>query len=248
MSAKYIFRLDDITPTMDWDNFYRLMDFFEKYSIKPLLGIIPFNKDPKLNANPHSDKFWDIMRELHNQNKAEFAQHGYEHLYVTNDRGILGKCYLPQSEFAGLGYQEQYNKIVSGRKILQKEGIYTDIWMAPAHTMDLNTVKALAKLGFKMVTDGIAVYPYCYKGLLFVPQQLWEYRYWPMGVATICLHINDQSEDVISGIEKAIKRGIITVPFSSMAGAKTTLPHQTINHCFRIWFLARKLFEKYKYS
>lgn len=43
MSAKYIFRLDDICPNMNWDNFYRLEEIFDKYDVKPVVGVIPNN-------------------------------------------------------------------------------------------------------------------------------------------------------------------------------------------------------------
>ena len=44
----YTFRLDDITDTMNWTNFLRLKAIFDKHGVKPLIGLVPDCKDPKL--------------------------------------------------------------------------------------------------------------------------------------------------------------------------------------------------------
>ena len=55
---KFILRLDDACPTMNkskWDRMEKLLD---KYSIKPIVGIIPDNKDPEFcyGIDPY---FWE---------------------------------------------------------------------------------------------------------------------------------------------------------------------------------------------
>ena len=45
----------------------------------------------------------------------------------------------------------------------------TDIFMAPAHTFDKNTLKALKKNGFRAVTDGFGEAPYIRDELVFYP-------------------------------------------------------------------------------
>ena len=37
-------------------------DLFDKYKIKPVLGVIPNNKDSELLSYPKKNNFWDIVR------------------------------------------------------------------------------------------------------------------------------------------------------------------------------------------
>ena len=69
MSAKYIFRLDDISYDMNFENFCRVRDLFFKYNIKPIIGVIPCNKDKKLKSQIGKEKiteefFWKMIKEL----------------------------------------------------------------------------------------------------------------------------------------------------------------------------------------
>lgn len=187
--------MDDITPDMNWKKFWLTVELLESHDIKPLLGIVPDNRDANLSIEPPREDFWEIMRQLQSDGLADFAQHGYQHVYESRDAGIYTKYrYRPQSEFAGLPYDVQFQKIKKGKEILEREGINTDIWMAPSHTFDNNTLKALRALGFQSVTDGIALYPYIHQELLFVPQQTGVPRKFLCGVITVCLHTNSHSK------------------------------------------------------
>jgi predicted deacetylase len=241
MAAKYIYRLDDITSTMDWHKFWRYMELFRRYKIVPLLGIVPDNRDLKLMAQNENPDFWEVMRKLHSEGAAEFAQHGYQHVYVTGNGGLLGKKYgyCEKSEFAGLSYDEQLAKICAGQEILVREKIFTDVWMAPSHSYDENTLKALADLGFKSVTDGIALYPYKYKGLIFVPQQFWAPKKFPFGVITICIHIDTVEDSLYYSIEDHLSSKSKSEAFSSAKGSRITRFTSTMNILFKILFLLR---------
>ncbi len=239
--------MDDITPDMDWDKFNMFINLFRKYKVKPLLGIVPSNKDPNLCKQASQEDFWNVMRNMQKQGIVEFAQHGFEHLYVTKDAGIMRKYgFFAQSEFAGLPYEEQYLKIKSGREILEKEGIKTDIWMAPSHTIDFNTIRALKELGFKMVTDGIALYPYYFQGLLFIPQQMWRCEYLPIGIGTVCLHTNDLNESFLKDIENCLIKGLPTIAFSSLSEVRVTTVQKFMNVIFKRYYISRNIFWKLK--
>jgi len=190
-------RMDDITADMDWNKFNRIRGIFEQYHILPLLGIVPRNLDEKLRFQEEKENFWEIVRSLQ-QMGWSIAQHGTYHTYVTEDRGMLGL--KNASEFAGLSYEEQYAKIETGKRILEENGIYTDIFMAPGHTYDKNTIKALYNLGFCTVTDGLSNMPYYYEKMLFVPCRLQEYRN-VKGLDTICLHSNLMADEEIKELE-----------------------------------------------
>ncbi len=203
LNARYIFRMDDICPTMNWDKFNALMKIFDSKGLVPLLGVIPENKDPFLIRERPDPKFWDIINNLLQKKKIEVAQHGTYHEYISSEKGILATDFdFPaRSEFAGFDYNFQFERLKAGAEILKKNGIETNCFMAPSHSYDNTTVKALYDLGFKTVTDGIARYPYQYEGLIFVPQTLWSPRVSMGGINTICLHSNDLTERQIKKIE-----------------------------------------------
>ena len=49
---KIAIRLDDITPDMDKKSFERFKALLDKYKVKPLIGVVPDNKDPQLSISP----------------------------------------------------------------------------------------------------------------------------------------------------------------------------------------------------
>lgn len=59
---KIAFRMDDITPDMDWKSFEAFEQLFERYGCYPLLGIVPDNLDPKLSVDPAREAFWKKCR------------------------------------------------------------------------------------------------------------------------------------------------------------------------------------------
>jgi predicted deacetylase len=205
--AKYIFRMDDICPTMKWANFERLMDVFIPHGVVPLLGIIPENQDESLKVDPERSDFWTLMKTYCDQKLIEVAQHGTYHVYMSNRAGTLAREFgFPDySEFAGLDYATQLEKLKIGKEKLIGRGIDTDIFMAPAHSYDEVTVRALADAGFAAVTDGVARYPYLDQGLIFVPQIHWQPTKLSNGVSTICLHSNTMGEQQMQRVEKFVK-------------------------------------------
>lgn len=190
-------RMDDITPDMNWDKFDRIRQIFDKYSICPLLGVVPDSKDSDLRYDEPRTDFWEVIRTLQKKGWA-IAQHGTNHSYATTNSGLLK--INPFSEFAGLPYEEQLENLQRGKKTLEEKGISSCIFMAPGHTYDKNTLKALVACGFTCVTDGLYKKPYISYELLFVPCRLREYRK-VNGIDTICLHSNLMSDTDINELE-----------------------------------------------
>ena len=148
---KISIRMDDITPDMDWEKFLRFKALCDSHHIKPLIGIVPHNRDKNLSIDAPRDDFWEYVRQLQSQGWT-VAQHGFDHIYRTKKMGCFPLNRL--SEFAGLGYDAQYERLKNGKLILEANNIKTDIFMAPAHSYDKNTLKALKALGFSKITDG----------------------------------------------------------------------------------------------
>ncbi len=168
---KIAIRMDDITPDMNWDNFIRFKKLLDSHNIKPLIGIVPDNQDLKLHFEVNGAKapadFWQEMRRLRDEEGWTIAMHGLTHIYTTKKGGLLPLNH--QSEFAGLPLQTQTEMLAKGRKILAEHDIETDIFMAPSHTYDNNTLAALKANDFTKITDGFGYAPYTWKGITFYP-------------------------------------------------------------------------------
>lgn len=165
-------RLDDISIDMNWEKFYRFKALLDEFDIKPLIGVIPDNKDQMLkdfredSGVKFEGDFWAYIRELQAEGWT-VAMHGLNHVYTTNKGGMFPLNNF--SEYSGLSYEKQYEMIRQGKEILAANGIETDIFMAPAHNYDKNTLKALRELGFNKITDGFSNKPYEYREMKFYP-------------------------------------------------------------------------------
>jgi len=200
----YIIRLDDACPTMKWDNWLKLEEILEKHNIKPIIGVIPDCKDPKLKLENSRKDFWEWVKSLHKKGWY-IAMHGYQHLYETHHSGIIGLNNY--SEFAGLPYRIQAEKIKKAWKIFLDKGLKPKIWMAPAHSFDINTLKALKEYTeIEYITDGFAIFPFTKYGFKWIPQQLWKFRKFPFGVWTICLHPNNMTYKDLKELERILER------------------------------------------
>ena len=54
-----LIRIDDIASNMKWDLFQKCETLFDELNIKPLLGVIPNNKDKEFLRYEKKDDFWD---------------------------------------------------------------------------------------------------------------------------------------------------------------------------------------------
>lgn len=242
--ARYIIRVDDITDTINWGRFERLMELLNRHGAKPLLGVVPRNEDPRLCCGPPNARFWEIMRELHREGKAEFAQHGYTHVLTPACRSHQGhhQRRSDRTEFFGIPFEEQLRRILAGREILSSEGIHTTWWVAPRHSSDADTLKALRIAGFTAVSDGISLFPFEGEGLIFVPQQFWRSKWarWvPFGTATICLHPGTITESDFMTLDRFLSGSPKLTSFSDeVARYKASPLRSVLNALFRVSYAA----------
>lgn len=190
MTTRFVIRFDDVTPGMAWSKFAPFVALAQELDIPYLIGVVPDCRDPALRVEPHRADFWDFVRERVARGWT-VAQHGHTHHYVTAERGLLGIG--KKSEFAGLPFAEQKEMLATGKNILVREGVWQPVFMAPSHSFDANTLKALDDLGFESLTDGYGFYPYKIKGLMAVPQLFSKPIGFGFGVETVCLHVNTLS-------------------------------------------------------
>lgn len=235
---KTAIRIDDITMNMDWERFLTVKAILDEAKLRPLIGVVPYPEDINLDrmglaegVSPHtykpikdwSEKVTSVipkdetawakyLKSLKDEGWT-IALHGYNHLYTTEKGGLfpLNKF----SEFAGVEYFTQLNMIKSGLKKLAEWGTETDIFMAPGHTYDMNTLRALLASGIKNVTDGFGVRPYRRivrnagraEALNFFPisrmkKECTEEGY---GFTTHVLHCNTMTDEDVEEFKRFIK-------------------------------------------
>ncbi len=188
---KFVIRLDDVCPTLRWASMDKAAALFAELGIRPLIGVVPDNRDEHLIIDPPRPNFWELVRAWVNAGWV-VAQHGYQHRYVNRSPGVLRIG--SRSEFAGLPFEEQHRKLSLGHRLLEERGIDADTFMAPSHSFDAATLAAMRAVGMKYVTDGFGLFPYEADSLTFVPQLFASPWHFGVGIYTVCLHVNDMDE------------------------------------------------------
>ena len=116
---KTAIRMDDITPDMDFEKFYRVKKLLDTYQIKPLIGVVPFNQDSNLMKNPLLEDFPGFLKSL-KEDGYVIALHGCYHVYTTDKKGLFPLNNF--SEYAGISYEKQNEMICRGKARL-REGL-----------------------------------------------------------------------------------------------------------------------------
>ena len=201
---KIAVRLDDITPDMDWEKFRRLEKMLDENHIAPLLGIVPDNQDPNLMRAAAMPDFDEQIRRWEAKDWV-LAMHGWKHIYTTKSGGLFPLNNF--SEFAGVSRDQQRKMIYDGKEKLQRMGVTTNIFMAPAHSFDKNTLSLLKEAGFKYITDGFGSFPYEWKGLTFLPIAFQRSKDIEKseGYTTLVFHTNTMDEQEFADFEKILK-------------------------------------------
>lgn len=204
MKKKILIRFDDVCPTMDFEQWNRAMDLMDRFDIKPLIGIVPECRDEKLMKCSYNHEFWNYIIKL--QEKGfKIAMHGLYHVYDNQSPGLVTN--RKDTEFAGHSLETQIEKIRHGKEILENKGLYTDVFFAPAHSYDKNTLKALKKNGFTYMSDGKSSKMVKRCGILCIPCR--EKRV-PIKISrnyltTAVVHVNEWKDDSFDEQYTALK-------------------------------------------
>lgn len=188
--TKYILRLDDACEYRNIEMWNKIEDLCDKYSIKPLIGVIPKCEDVDLIRLGFDENYISAIYRWKSKGY-ELALHGYNHVFISNCKGI--NPINDKSEFAGVSLENQIKKISDGLKILNSYGVEPKVFFAPAHTFDNNTLIALKKSNIKIISDTPAFDVYSKYGFTFVPVQSGQPRRLPFKTVTICLHPNNMT-------------------------------------------------------
>tara|TARA_B100001063_G_scaffold240588_2_gene265823 strand:- start:582 stop:1346 length:765 start_codon:yes stop_codon:yes gene_type:complete len=200
-----LIRMDDISENMNW----RLMDkcehLFDQHKIKPLLGVIPDNQDPELLKYPKNSKFWERVNDW-SKKGWEITMHGCNHVYTENSDKSDIFNYGGNSEFFGLEYKVQLQKIKIGINKFENNKIKIRSFFAPNHIYDINTLRALKESDVKIIIDGYGLFPYFKHELLFIPQLFYKEIILPFGIQSTQLHINYWDDKYFKNFENFIKK------------------------------------------
>ncbi len=184
-----LIRFDDIAPNMNWEMMDRCQELLDRYNLKPVMGVIPDNKDAELLKYPKRENFWQIIKNW-KSNDWTIAMHGCSHLYDKETKKKDYFNYGGKSEFCGHSYEDQLSKIKTGLEIFKKNKIKVETFFAPNHTYDQNTFKALKNSGIFKIIDGYGLMPYTIDGIKFVPQLFYKLLVFPFGIQSTQIHIN----------------------------------------------------------
>jgi predicted deacetylase len=201
--ARYLLRFDDLCPTMSRVGWQRFVPMIEEFGLRPILAVVPDNRDPELEVDAPDPRFWARMRAM-DAAGATIGLHGYRHLC-----GCDGKSLVPlhrSTEFAGIPEETQREWIRAGLETLRGHGLKPRIWVAPRHGFDRATLRALRDMGVRLLSDGLARVPVERGGLTWIPQQLWGPLEKSRGVWTICLHANTAPDALVKQLEEFVRR------------------------------------------
>jgi hypothetical protein len=185
--ARYLLRVDDLCPTVKREPWLRLVALIREHSLRPILAVVPDNRDPELRVSKHDESFWEQMRAMQRAGDA-IALHGYQHRAESHGRSLVPLH--RESEFAGVSALTQRTWIRIGLEVLRLHGLNPTLWAAPRHGFDGNTLRALRAEGISILSDGFAREPFLRGGLTWIPQQIWGPIEKRTGLWTICLHVN----------------------------------------------------------
>ena len=215
-----LIRLDDIAENMNWDLMEKSELLFEEYGIKPILGVIPNNKDNELLSYSKKNNFWEQVRNWRDKGW-EIAMHGYTHVYDKICKNEDYFNYGGGSEFCGNTLETQISRIKNGLQKFKNEKIKIRSFFAPNHTYDKNTFIALKNFRINEVIDGYGLMPYIENDIKFIPQLFYKVFALPFGIQTLQIHLNYWEQKDFDNFEKFIKKHSNKIITYDQAIAKT---------------------------
>ena len=202
-----LIRIDDVAENMNWDLMKKSELLFDKYQIKPVLGVIPKNKDNELLVYPKKNNFWEQVR-IWKSKGWEIAMHGYTHVYDTTCQNKDYFNYGGGSEFFGHSLETQELRIKNGLKKFNDEKIKIRTFFAPNHTYDKNTFVALKNCGINEIIDGYGLIPYIKNNIKFIPQLFYKVLALPFGIQATQIHLNYWRQKDFNNFEIFIEKNL----------------------------------------
>tara|TARA_X000001036_G_scaffold254899_1_gene237271 strand:+ start:96 stop:851 length:756 start_codon:yes stop_codon:yes gene_type:complete len=241
-----LIRFDDVAENMNWDLMDKCEELFSKYNIKPVVGVIPNNKDKDLLSFPYRKDFWNKVR-IWQSKKWVIAIHGYNHLYdnVTNKKDFFK--HGGNSEFYGHSLDSQIDKLKKSIEIFKDNKIKVRCFFAPNHTYDKNTFQALKTVGIKEVIDGYGLIPYEYEDIKFIPQLFYRPILLPFGIQSTQIHLNTWTLNDFKNFENFIiknSKKIINYEYA-ISRINSNMIYKIINYLTKYILIIKRNYSKF---
>jgi peptidoglycan/xylan/chitin deacetylase (PgdA/CDA1 family) len=143
-----VFRLDDFRAASDPISQveFQIIQMFIERGLPIVVSVIPKG----LEMYPDKVSF---LKGYLTSGQVEIAQHGYDHT-------LYRKLYMSSgatSEFEGRSYANQFERIASGKQLLE-ELFQRKIqsFVPPYNSYDVETIKACSEVGFRVISAGIS--------------------------------------------------------------------------------------------
>ncbi len=197
-AAQYLLRIDDLCPAVACHRWHRLRAVMYRFGVRPILAGVPDNRDPDLCVSDPDPAFWEEMQAMQ-RGGATIALHGYRHLCQQSGRSLVPLD--GTGEFGGESFEVQRQRIRPGLGMLPAFGLNPKLFVAPRHSLDRTTLRALRAEGIRFVSDGFTRRPFLRGGVMWIPQQLWSPIAKSHGLWTICLHPNTMDDAEFGALE-----------------------------------------------
>ena len=201
-----------------------------------MIAIIPKNQDKTISFSDIKNVEKIYHKWLKNGHKA--ALHGYNHVYDS-----IGRNYIknkPKSEFSGKSYSKQKEIILKSLNYFNKHNIDIKYFVAPGHSFDLTTIKVISdNFNNLIISDGLTLDPFKYKGVKFIPQQLNSLINIPFGTITYCLHPNNMTDNDFKKLNIFLKKNknyfidISTIKFKNLSLSQSFIQY-ILNFIYKI--------------
>lgn len=145
-----VFRYDDYSSNSDTEIESEIIDIFRSIDVPITLGVIPYtfvgdaSDGTTQDVIPLTAEKAEILKAGLEEGILDIGLHGYTHKNNNPDQS---------SEFAGLDYETQVEKLTKGKSHLENSlNTSINIFLPPWTTYDSNTLRALEELEFSTIS------------------------------------------------------------------------------------------------
>jgi peptidoglycan/xylan/chitin deacetylase (PgdA/CDA1 family) len=170
-----VFRYDDYSSVSDYGLEAELIRLIKEKGLKLSLGVVPFmverdetDPSPQEQLALGGEKA-DLLKHGLEEGCIEVALHGYSH--QTFKRYVVGTF----SEFRGMPYEAQLEKITSGKTYLEDIlGLDSplQVFIPPFNFYDRNTMKAVEEAGFTVLSSALYSLSDKQRNLVILPETI----------------------------------------------------------------------------
>lgn len=150
-----VFRYDDPSSMSDWDMERKIIELFANIDQRCTFAVVPnhttgeVRSTLKQSRKSLGQKKGDLLKQAVDKGVIDIALHGETHQTIVEKEGVKYA-----TEFAGLNFDEQRQKIILAKNMLENTiGITVSIFVPPFNTFDSETVAALEATKFTCISN-----------------------------------------------------------------------------------------------